>query len=89
MLRSRLIYLALLISAFIFSQALYDSISLFTLAVVLLIPLISLICLLISLLLVKVELEPVPLRERRLNEFSLRVNINGQNLLASFSQTSR
>lgn len=75
MLRSRLIYLALLISAFIFSQALYDSISLFTLAVVLLIPLISLICLLISLLLVKVELEPVPLRERRLNEFSLRVNI--------------
>jgi hypothetical protein len=36
MLRSRLIYLALLIAAFIFSQALYDSISLFTLAVVLL-----------------------------------------------------
>lgn len=49
MTRSRLIYLGLLIGAFVFSQALYDSISLFTLALVLLIPLISLICLLISL----------------------------------------
>ena len=75
MLRSRLIYLALLITAFIFSQALYDSISLFTLAVVLLIPIISLLCLLISLALVKIELDPVPAREHRLNEFSIRLNI--------------
>ncbi|MBQ8894929.1 MAG: DUF58 domain-containing protein [Clostridia bacterium] len=75
MTRSRLIYLALLVTAFIFSQALYDSISLFTLAVVLLIPLISLLCLLISLALVKVELDPVPARERRLHEFSIRLNI--------------
>lgn len=78
MTRSRLIYIALLISAFIFSQALYDSISLFTLAVVLLIPLISLLCLLVSLALVKVELDPVPARERRLNEFCIRLNIKSK-----------
>ncbi len=78
MARSRLIYLALLIGAFIFSQALFDSISLFTLAVVLLIPLISLICLLISLALVKVELDPVPAREKRLNEFSIRLKIHSK-----------
>lgn len=78
MARSRLIYLALLVAAFIFSQALYDSISLFTLAVVLLIPLISLLCLLVSLALVKVELDPVPSREHRLNEFSIRVNIKSK-----------
>ena len=63
MTRSRLIYAALLIAAFIFSQALYDSISLFTLAVVLLIPLISLLCLLISLSLVKIKAEPAPAPE--------------------------
>lgn len=75
MLRSRLIYLVLLVTAFIFSQALYDPISLFTLAIVLLIPIISFLCLIISLFLVKVELEPVPARERRLHEFSIRLNI--------------
>lgn len=78
MARSRLIYLALLIGAFIFSQALFDSISLFTLAVVLLIPLISLLCLLVSLALVKVELDPVPARENRLHEFSIRLNIKSK-----------
>ena len=60
MTRSRLIYTALLIAAFIFSQALYDSISLFTLAVVLLIPLVSFLCLLASASLVKIEVDPCP-----------------------------
>ena len=78
MTRSRLIYLGLLIGAFVFSQALYDSISLFTLALVLLIPLISLICLLISLLLVKVRMDPVPARESRLNQFSIRIAIHSK-----------
>ncbi len=78
MTRSRLIYLGLLVTAFIFSQALYDSISLFTLALVLLIPIVSLLCLLISLLLVKVELEPVPGRETRLSPFSIRVKIRSK-----------
>ncbi len=78
MILSRLIYLALLITAFIFSQALYDSISLFTLAVVLLIPLISLLCLLISLALVKVEVEAVPEQESRLKEFCIRLKIHSK-----------
>ncbi len=81
MIRSRLIYLVLLITAFVFSQALYDSISLFTLAVVLLIPLISLICLLISLALVKVEADPVTAREDRLHEFKFRVKITSKSPL--------
>ncbi len=78
MIRSRLIYLALLITAFVFSQALYDSISLFTLAVVLLIPLISLICLAVSLALVKVEPDPVTAREYRLQDFRFRVKITSK-----------
>ena len=78
MTRSRLIYAALLIAAFIFSQALYDSISLFTLAVVLLIPLISLLCLLISLSLVKIKAEPAPARVARMSKTSLRVVIRSK-----------
>ncbi|MBR6793768.1 MAG: DUF58 domain-containing protein, partial [Clostridia bacterium] len=78
MIRSRLIYLVLLVTAFVFSQALYDSISLFTLAVVLLIPLISLICLLISTALVKIEPDPVTAREYRLKEFKFRIKIKSK-----------
>lgn len=78
MVRSRLIYLVLLVTAFVFSQALYDSISLFTLAVVLLIPLISLICLLISTALVKIEPDPVTGREYRLKEFKFRIKIKSK-----------
>ncbi len=78
MLRSRLIYLALLIAAFIFSQALYDSISLFTLAVVLLIPLISLLCLLVSLPLVKVDVEPAPARVSRMRGALMKATIRSK-----------
>lgn len=78
MARSRLIYLVLLAGAFVFSQALYDSISLFTLAVVLLIPVISLICLLISLPLVRIELESIPAREERLHPFAIRLVIRSK-----------
>ncbi len=75
MLRSRLFYIVLLIAAFIFSQALYDSISLFTLVVVLLIPFISLFFLLISLMLVKIEVGKVSTRQRRLKQFYLPIRI--------------
>ncbi len=78
MARSRIIYLALLIGAFIFSQALFDSISLFTLAVVLLIPVISLICLLISMALVRVEVEEPAARQNRLQPFCLRATIRSK-----------
>ncbi len=78
MIRSRLIYLALLIVAFIFSQALYDSISLFTLAIVLLIPIISFGCLMLSMALVKISLEPLPAREERLNTFAIRLKIRSR-----------
>lgn len=78
MLRSRLIYLALLIAAFIFSQALYDSISLFTLAVVLLIPLISLLCLLVSQPLVKVSVEPAPARINRMRGAVMKATIRSK-----------
>lgn len=75
MLRSRLIYLGLLIGAFIFSQALYDSISLFTLVLVLIIPIFSLLCLLISMLLIRVEAEELPLRKKRLEPFDFHLRI--------------
>ncbi|MBQ6824018.1 MAG: DUF58 domain-containing protein [Clostridia bacterium] len=78
MARSRIIYLALLIGAFIFSQALFDSITLFTLIVVLLIPFISLFSLLISLMLVKVEAEEPPARQHRLQDFYLRATIRSK-----------
>lgn len=78
MIRSRLFYLALLIAAFIFSQALFDSISLFTLAVVLLIPLISLLCLLVSLALVKVEVGEIAARQPRLREFTLPITVKSK-----------
>ncbi|MBR5782961.1 MAG: DUF58 domain-containing protein [Clostridia bacterium] len=47
MLKSRLIYAAIIVAAFIFSQALYDSISLFTLICVLLLPVLSFVLLLL------------------------------------------
>ena len=78
MARSRLIYLGLLIGAFVFSQALYDSISLFTLALVLLIPVFSLLCLLISMLLVKVEAEEPPEQKRRLEKFFIQVKLQSR-----------
>ena len=78
MVRSRLIYLGLLIGAFIFSQALYDSISLFTLALVLVIPLFSLLCLLISMALIKVEAEEAPAQKRRLELFYIRLIIESR-----------
>ncbi|MBQ7935394.1 MAG: DUF58 domain-containing protein [Clostridia bacterium] len=75
MILSILFYFALAIVAFVFSQALYDSISLFTLVVVLLIPVISLLCLLISLMLVKVEVGQVKPHQTRLQEFVLPIRI--------------
>ena len=78
MIRSRLIYLALLIAAFVFSQALYDSISLFTLAVVLLLPLISLLCLLISLALVKVQALPAPAQVKRMQPAAMKILIQSK-----------
>ena len=78
MVRSRLIYLALLIAAFVFSQALYDSISLFTLAVVILLPLISLLCLLISLMLVKVQILPAPAQVKRLQPAAMKILIQSK-----------
>ncbi|MBQ6948043.1 MAG: DUF58 domain-containing protein [Clostridia bacterium] len=41
MIKSRIIYVAILIASFIFSQALYDSISLFTMVCVILLPILS------------------------------------------------
>lgn len=78
MISSRLTYLALLIAAFIFSQALYDSISLFTLAVVLLLPLISLVCLLISLALVKIRAIPAPAKVQRMEKTMMKVQIDSK-----------
>ena len=78
MIRSRLIYLALLIAAFVFSQALYDSISLFTLAVVLLLPLISLLCFLISLALIKIRVLPAPAKMQRMQKAEMKVEIESK-----------
>lgn len=78
MIRSRLTYLALLIAAFVFSQALYDSISLFTLAVVLLLPIVSLLCFLISLMLVKVRAIPAPARVDRMQTAVMKVQIDSK-----------
>ncbi len=78
MLISRLFYIALLIAAFIFSQALYDSISLFTLAIVVVIPVISFLFLLISFFLVKVQVGKVVSRVPRLKEFTLPLSIRSR-----------
>lgn len=47
MIKSRIIYVAIIIGAFVFSQALYDSISLFTLVCVLVLPVLSFLLLLL------------------------------------------
>ncbi len=78
MIRSRLTYLAILIAAFVFSQALYDSISLFTLAVVLLLPIVSLLCLLISLMLVKIRAVPAPVKVHRMEQVMMKVQIESK-----------
>lgn len=78
MIRSRLTYLAIVVAAFIFSQALYDSISLFTLAVVLLLPLVSLLCLLVSLALVKVQAVPAPARTKRMETVFMKILIESK-----------
>ncbi len=81
MILSRLFYLALLVAAFIFSQALYDSISLFTLAVVVLIPIVSFLFLVISLFLVKVEIGQAPAHQRRLQRFFLPITVTSRSPL--------
>lgn len=70
--------MAILIAAFVFSQALYDSISLFTLAVVLLLPLVSLLCLLVSLALVKVRAVPAPAKAHRMEQVAMKVLIESK-----------
>ncbi len=47
MIKSRIVYAAILIASFIFSQALYDSISLFTLVCVIILPILSVILMLL------------------------------------------
>ncbi len=55
MIKSRLLYIGIIIAAFVFSQALYDPISLFTLVCILLLPIVSLITMLIGAATLKVR----------------------------------
>lgn len=75
MVKSRIIYAAIIIAAFIFSQALYDSISLFTLICVLLLPVLSFLLLLLCKSTVGIRTKLVQPRVYRYHRTKLSVEI--------------
>ena len=75
MYRSRLIYLAILIIAFLFSQALYDPVSFMTLIIVLILPVLSVVLALLSFPLIRVKTQISKTELCRFDEFIARITV--------------
>ena len=75
MYKSRLIYLAIIIAAFVFSQALYESVSFMTFIIVLVLPVISIVFSLFSFPLVSVKLSTSGRDIYRFDKFVVRFTI--------------
>ena len=77
MLKSRLIYLGIILTSFIFSQALYESVSFMTFVIVLILPIISIFFALVVYPFISVRIITNGSNVRRLDEFVIRVVIKG------------
>ena len=87
MIKSRITYVAILIASFIFSQALYDSISLFTMVCVLVLPVLSLVLLLLCKSTVGIRTKLAQSRIYRFHQTNLLVEIKcGAPLLSPLMQ---
>lgn len=75
MYKSRLIYLAIVVAAFIFSQSLYESVSYMTLIIVLILPVVSIVFSLLSYPLISVKASLNDRIKRRFEKISLRISI--------------
>ena len=73
--KSRLIYILLIFSGFIFSQALYDSVSLLTFVVLLLIPVLSLLFAIISIAFTSVKANVNKATVNRFEKFKIRFTV--------------
>lgn len=83
MYKSRLIYLAILIAAFVFSQALYESISYMTLIIVLILPVFSVLMSVLSYPLVSVNATTSKTELCRFDKFLMCVTVNNKSPLIS------
>ncbi len=86
MYKSRLIYLGLLVASFVFSQALYESISFMTFIIVLLLPVLSITLALLSYRFIKINTSLSNTNIDRLSQFVVRIGINNKSplILPSF-----
>lgn len=75
MTKSRILYAGIIIAAFIFSQALYDSVSLFTLVCVLILPFISALLLLIGKSTIQIQCKLIHKEVNRFQETKLYVEV--------------
>ena len=73
--RSRLIYLVIVIAAFIFSQALYDAVSLLTLLVLLILPILSILLAIASIPLISIKTSVSNNLLKRFDPFLMRISI--------------
>ena len=85
MLKSRLIYLGIILVSFIFSQALYESVSFMTFVIVLILPVISIVVALSVYPLISAKILVTSQTVYRLDEFVIRVLLKG---LSPFVSTS-
>ncbi len=76
MYKSRLIYLSIVVAAFIFSQALYESVSYMTLIIVLILPFISVFLALLSFPLLKVFISTANKSIFRYSDFTVKIKLN-------------
>lgn len=75
--KSRLIYLGILLVSFVFSQALYESVSFMTFVIVLVLPIVSIFIALAVFPLVSARIVTTGSSVSRLDEFAIRVVVNG------------
>ena len=75
MYKSRLIYLAIVVAAFIFSQALYEPVSYMTFIIVLILPVLSVILALLSYPLVRIKINVSRADIFRFEDFTVRISV--------------
>lgn len=75
MYKSRLIYLAILIASFIFSQALYESVAFMTFMVILMLPLVSVFLAIISYVALSIDFDSRSRSVFRFDNFSIKISV--------------
>ena len=75
MYKSRLIYLAIIVASFIFSQALYEPVSYMTFIIVLILPVISVVLALLSYPLIKIKISASRTDVFRFEDFAVKISV--------------